>query len=159
MGKKRNGYAIAREQWEVDWAALRTPLGLPGQRQAVCTRISYVALAEGLPPKPPDVRYYTTDLRPDQADAQRLRRMIRGHWSIENQLHHPKDRTWLEDRHWVKNKKTGAVVTMLRSLACCVVRRARPAGLNPKAFCPERIEYFNRSPQQAVALIKGAARL
>ena len=122
-------------------------------------RISYVAPAEGLPPKPPDVRYYATDLRPDRADAQRLGRMIRGHWSIENQRHHPKDRTWLEDRHWVKNKKTGAVVTMPRSVACCLVRRARPAGLNPQAFCPERIEFFNRSPRQAVALLKGAAGL
>ena len=47
----------------------------------------------------------------DQADTQRLQRIVRAHWGMENQLHHPKDRTWLRDRHWVKNKKTGAVLT------------------------------------------------
>ena len=143
----------------MDWKGLRTPLGLPGQRQAVCARTGYVPLEAGLKPKPPDVRYYATSLRPDQAPPRRLRGIIRGHWRIENQLHHPKDQTWLEDRHWVKNKKTGGVLTMLRSLACTLTRRARPQGLDPKAHCPERIEFFSRSPQQAVALIRGSARL
>ena len=143
----------------MDWQALNTPLGLPAQRQAICVRTSYVPLVEGLPPKPAEVRYFATSLRPDQAAAARLQRIIRGHWSIENQLHHPKDRTWLEDRHWVKNKKTGAMLSILRSLACAMVRRAKPKGLDPSAFCPERIEYFSRLPHQAVALLKGAARL
>lgn len=143
----------------MDWKALRTPLGLPGQRQAVCVRTSYVALEAGRGPKPPDVRYYATSLRPDQAAPERLRRIIRGHWGIENRLHHPKDRTWLEDRQWVKNKKTGAMLTILRSLACALTRRARPQGLDPTAHCPERIEFFSRSPQHAVALIRGSARL
>lgn len=138
---------------------MATPLGLPGQRQAVCVRISYVPLEEGLAAKPPDVRYYATDLRPDQAGRRRLRRIIRGHWGIENRLHHVKDRTWLEDRHWVKNKKTGAIVTMLRSLACDLTRRARSADLNPKSHAPERIEFFSRQPAAAVALLRGAARL
>ena len=74
-------------------------------------------------------------------------------------MHHTKDRTWLEDRHWVKSKKTGAVVTMLRSVACGMVRKASFKGLNPKAFCPERIEFFTRRPGRAVALVLGAARL
>lgn len=143
----------------MDWQTLRTPLGLPGQRQALCVRTSHVPLEEGLAPKRPEVRYYATSLRPDQADTRRLQRMVRAHWGIENQLHHPKDRTWLEDRHWVKNKKTGAVLTILRSTACGLTRRAQARGLNPKAHCPERIEFFNHSPRRAVALVKGGARL
>jgi hypothetical protein len=118
-----------------------------------------VALKAGLRPKRPDVRYYATSLRRDQASPRRLRRIIRGHWGIENRLHHPKDRTWLEDRQWVKNKKTGAVLTILRSLACAMTRRARPQGLDPKAHCPERIEFFSRLPHHAVTLIRGSARL
>ncbi len=39
-------------------------------------------------------------------------------------------------------KKTGAVVTMLRSVACGLVRKARFKGLDPGAYCPERIEFF-----------------
>ena len=101
---------------------------------------------------------YATSLRPDQANTRRLQRIVRAHWGMENQLHHPKDRTWLEDRHWMKNKKTGAVLTVLRSIACGLTRRARARGLNHKAHCPERIEFFNHSPRRAVALVKGGAR-
>jgi hypothetical protein len=28
-------------------------------------------------------------------------RWIRGHWQVENSLHHVKDRWWDEDRHWL----------------------------------------------------------
>jgi hypothetical protein len=106
---------VAREAWIVDWKALRTPLGLPGQRQGICTRTSFVALSEGLAPKKAECHFYATDLDPRRFDEQALRALIREHWGIENHLHHPKDRTWLEDRHWVGNKKTGAMVTMLRA--------------------------------------------
>lgn len=143
----------------VDWEKVNTPLGLPGQRQGVCVRTSFVPLREGLPPKDGDYRFFATDLSPHHAGVARLRELAREHWGIENRLHHVKDRTWLEDRHWVGNKKTGAIVTMLRSVACGMVRKARFKGLNPQAFCPERIEFFVRRPWKAVALVLGAARL
>jgi hypothetical protein len=138
---------------------VNTPLGLPGQRQAVCSRTSFIPLQSGLPEKKAEYRFYATDLPAHRAAADRLGALIREHWGIENRLHHVKDRTWLEDRHWVGNKKTGATVTMLRSVACCLVRKAQFKDLEPKAYCPERIEYFNQYPQRAVALVKGGARL
>ena len=122
-------------------------------------RTSFVPLREGLAAKDAEVRYYASDLPRGQASADRLAGIIRGHWGIENRLHHVKDRTWLEDRHWVKNKKTGGVITMLRSVACGLVRHASLPGLAHEAFCPERIEHFSRAPHLAVALLKGAARL
>ncbi len=128
-------------------------------RQAVCSRISFLALRPGLAPKDSERRFYVTDLAPHRADGARLRELIREHWGIENRLHHVKDRTWLEDRHWVKNQRTGEIVTMLRSVASCLARKARFKGLNPKAHCPERIEFLNQYPQLAVSLIKGQARL
>jgi hypothetical protein len=143
----------------VNWEALNTPLGLPGQRRGICVRTSFVPLREGLAPKEAEVHYYATDLQRGHAGPAMLAGIIRGHWGIENKLHHPKDRTWLEDRHWVKNKKTGGILTMLRSVACALVRRARLPGLDPKAHCPERIEHFSRSPHLAVAQLKGGARL
>ena len=100
--------------------------------------------------------YYITSLA---ADAREVGTSVRQHWGIENRLHHVKDRTWLEDRHWVGNKRTGAVVTILRSVACGIAQKARFADLNPNAHCPERIEYFNQHPQQALRLLKGEARL
>lgn len=150
---------MAREAWIVRWAEVNTPLGLPGQRQAVCLRTSYLPLREDLPHKAADVRFYATDLDAGHANRNRLLRLIRSHWSVENQLHHPKDRTWLEDRHWVKNKRTGGILTMLRSVACGMLRKATLPGLNPKAYCPERIEFFSRNPTLAVQLLSGKARL
>lgn len=143
----------------MDWREVNTPLGLPGMRQAVCSRTSFIPLEAGTPAKPSERRFFATDLPPHRADADRLRGFIREHWGIENRLHHVKDRTWLEDRHWVKNKKTGAMVTMLRSVASCIVRKARLKGLDPKAHCPERIELFTQHPEIAVGLVKGGARL
>lgn len=128
-------------------------------RQAVCSRISFIPLRAGLPAKGSERRFYATDLAPHRADALELRELIREHWGIENRLHHVKDRTWLEDRHWVKNKKTGAIVTMLRSVASCLVRKAQFKGLDPEAHCPERIEFFNQYTELAVGLVKGDARL
>lgn len=85
--------------------------------------------------------------------------MVRNHWGIENRLHHPKDRTWLEDRHWVGNVRTGAAVTMLRSMACGLIQMARLPGLSRKAYCPERIEFLNRRPRRAFSLVAGKTRL
>jgi hypothetical protein len=150
---------VAREGWTVDWEGLRTPLGLPGQRQAICMRTSFMPLTEDLAERPAEVHYWATSAPPEQASPEQLRRAIREHWGIENGLHHVKDRTWLEDRHWVKNKRTGAMVSMLRSLACCLVRRARGRGLKKDSYCPERIEYFSAHPQRALALVTRSLRL
>ena len=150
---------MAREAWALDWREQRTPLGLPGMRQAVCTRTSFIALHAGLPEKRAEVHFYATSLSPARASLERLRAMIREHWGIENRLHHPKDRTWLEDRHWVKNRKTGAVISMLRSESCGLLQSARFDGVDPGAHCPERIEYCNRYPQAALELVMHKSRL
>ena len=125
----------------------------------MCSRTTCIPLSAETPPRDAEYRFYVTDLAGHRADAERLRAFIREHWGIENRLHHVKDRTWLEDRHWVGNKRTGAVITMLRSVACGLVRKAHFKGLDPKACCPERIEFLNQYPQLAVELVKGAARL
>lgn len=72
----------------VDWLEVDTPLGLPGQGQGICTRTFFVPLREGLAAKEPEVHYYATSLAPHEAGAAKLARLIRGHWGIENRLHH-----------------------------------------------------------------------
>jgi hypothetical protein len=98
-----------------DWKALRTPLGLPGQRQALCTRKSFVPLRPELPNKPDEVHFHATSIGADAMAPGDLSQLARNPWGIENGLHHVKDRTWLEDRHWVGRRSTAVVVTMLRS--------------------------------------------
>lgn len=147
--EKQTGYAVGRECWTVDWLAVDTPLGLPGQRQTVCIRTFFVALREGLPAKAAQVRYYATSLPPHRADRGRLEELIRKHWSVENQLHHVEDRTFLEDRHWLGNRQSAYVLTFLRSLATSILHRLRLPGRKGKAHCPEKIQYLQASAMRA----------
>ena len=39
-------------------------------------------------------RYYLTSLEPSKVSPQKLLRLIRGHWQVENSLHWEKDRWW-----------------------------------------------------------------
>lgn len=143
----------------MDWKSLRTPLSLPGLRQAVCTRVSYLPTRPNQRKRKPDVHFYATSLPPHRASLRRLMAMIRGHWGIENKLHHPKDRTWQEDRHWLASRRGAEALAMLRTLGMDLMRRARLPGLDPKAHFPERIEHFQRYPKRAVGLVVRATRL
>jgi len=150
---------VTREAWTLDWKAVNTPLGLPGQSQAVCVRTSFMPLREGLADKPDEVRFYAASPAPDQFSPARLIAAIRDHWGIENRLHHIKDRTWLEDRHWMGNKRTSAVVAMLRSVAVGFVLRAKGRAMKNRPHCPARIEYFNQNPRRALRMLAQPLRL
>jgi hypothetical protein len=139
----------------VDWEEVNTPLGLPGQRQAVCTRTFFVPLSQELPHKPPEVRYFATSQSPRQAIPARLAELIREHWGIENRLHHVKDRTFLEDRHWMKNRHTANVFTFLRSTVVSMLNRFQIPGRSGQAHCPEKIEYMQADVTRPLRLVCG----
>lgn len=150
---------MGRESFAVDWESLKTPLGLPGQSQAVCTRTSFEALAEGLTAKAPEVRFHVTSAPSETFPLEDLVQIIRDHWRIENSLHHVKDRTWLEDRHWMGNRAAASTVAMLRSVACGLVRHAKGAAFKKRPHCPARIEYLNQNPRRAVDFVAQPLRL
>jgi len=50
--------------------------------------------------------------------------LVRGHWSIENGLHHRKDRSMDEDRNRASQKGCGRVMCCIRSIAALVLGRA-----------------------------------
>ena len=147
---------MARESQTVDWSEVRSPLGLPGQQSATCTRTTYYRLDDSKPERTPEVHFWVTSA---PADAHDYGQVIRDHWRIENSLHHVKDRTWLEDRHWIGSPRTGAIVSILRSVACCLVRKAPARALPANAHAPERIEYYQRKPHLALRRITGPLRL
>ena len=136
------------------WDAVNTPLGLPGQRQAICTRTFFVPLTEGLPSKPSEVHYYATSLPPHRASAERLAALIRGHWGIENRLHHVKDRTFLEDRHWLKDAGTAQTFTFLRTLTVGLLHLTVLPGKQRRVYCPEKIEYMQADVQRPIKLVR-----
>lgn len=146
---------MGRELFAVDWKELNTPLGLPGQRQGVCARTFFVPLSDDLPPKDPQVRYFATSLPPHQAASARLAELIRGHWGVENRLHHVKDRTFLEDRHWVNNRRTANVFTFLRSTVTGMLHKFKIPDRRRRAHCPEKIEYMQADVTRPLRLVRG----
>ena len=68
---------------------------------------------------------YVGSFAADKYSADTVLKMIRGHWGIENGLHHRKDRSMDEDRCRSAAKKTGRVMCCLRSIAALVFGRTR----------------------------------
>lgn len=139
----------------VDWRAQNTPLQLPGMRQGVCVRTFFEPLSHDVAVKEPEVRYYATSLPCAQADAGRLADLIRGHWGVENRLHHVKDRTFHEDRHWLKNRAAANAMTFLRSITVSILNGLKIAGRPGRMHCPEKIEYMQGDWKRPLGLVCG----
>ncbi len=66
--------------------------------------------------------YGITSLTPDRADAARLLRLNRGHWSIENRSHYVRDFTYDEDRSQVRTANGPNSMASLRNFAISLLR-------------------------------------
>ncbi|GAA2273532.1 ISAs1 family transposase [Streptomyces roseiscleroticus] len=67
--------------------------------------------------------YLVTSLPPGAATGSELAAWIRGHWLIENQLHHVRDRTFHEDASRIRTRHLPRVMAGLRNLAIGVHRQ------------------------------------
>jgi len=52
-----------------------------------------------------EVQYAITSLSPDQAGAEKLLELWRGHWDIENRRHWVRDTAWGEDRCRIRSPR------------------------------------------------------
>jgi predicted transposase YbfD/YdcC len=73
--------------------------------------------------------YAVTSLTFEQARPARLADYLRGHWAIENGLHHVRDTTFAEDNSQVRTGTAPQVMACLRNLAIGVLCRAGPVNL------------------------------
>ncbi len=71
-----------------------------------------------------EVRYGITSLPATLAIPQRLLKLKRGHWTIENRLHYVKDVTMGEDRSTVHTDNGPKIMAALRNTAVSLLRRA-----------------------------------
>jgi hypothetical protein len=71
-----------------------------------------------------EVRYYVTSLTPERADARALLALTRGHWGIENRLHHVRDVTFEEDRSQMRSGAVAHTFAACRNLAIGLLRSA-----------------------------------
>lgn len=76
-----------------------------------------------------ETRIYVTDLTNDQASAEHLLRLVRGHWGIES-LHWIRDVTYDEDRSQVRTGTLPRVLATLRNLAISIIRQAATRTVN-----------------------------
>lgn len=90
------------------------------------------------------VAYAVTSLAPVQAGPQRLLRLWRGHWQIENRLHWVRDVTFDEDRSQVRTGAGPQVLAAIRNTAIAVVRRAGYTNV------AEGRRHFGAHPAQAL---------
>ena len=97
-----------------------------------------------------EASYAVTSRGPDHADAARLLAALRGHWGIENKLHHVRDVTFDEDRSQTRTGAAPQATAACRNLAIALLRRAGHA--NIAAACRT---YAGR-PHQAIALVASA---
>ncbi len=63
-----------------------------------------------------------TSLTPEKADPERLLKISREHWGIENKLHYVRDVTYDEDRCRIRTKSGPRVMATLRNLAIGIMR-------------------------------------
>ncbi len=91
--------------------------------------------------------YGITSLKPEQADAGRLLKLVRDHWTVES-LFWVRDATFGEDGC---RARTGAAPRILSSLRNVAITLLAQAGLSNKAAALRR---HAAHPEEALALVK-----
>jgi len=90
-----------------------------------------------------EVVYCITSLTHQQADAATLARLVRGHWQVENGLHHVKDVTFGEDASRARTGHLPAVLSTVRNTIISAIRLAGATNIAQTrrwaAGSPERV--------------------
>lgn len=94
-----------------------------------------------------EVVFGITSLSPEQASPERLLELNRGHWSIENSLHHVRDTTFDEDRSQIRTKAAPQVMATLKNLAISILR------LNSFTNIASALRHFAAQQHLSLALI------
>ena len=98
-----------------------------------------------------ETRDFVTSLSADAISPERLLRLVRGHWCVENGLHFIKDRWWDEDRQWSIRPGLAERMAMLRDAALTALRLipGLPQGLPIRA----RADHLGRKLRKALKFI------
>lgn len=103
-------------------------------------------------PKTGEVRerviYGFTSLSRDKITPDKLLKMIRSYWGIENGLHYRRDVTLLEDRTRMTKGSTGQAMACINNLVLSIL-----LGKKKYRYIPAARRYFDAHPDQAFHLI------
>jgi len=93
------------------------------------------------------VRYGITSLPAKVSNPARVAALKRGHWQIENGLHHVKDVTLGEDASQTHVGYAADILAMIRTIAITLLRRAGYRAI------AARLRHYSGCPGEALALI------
>ena len=132
---------------------VREELGFPGARQGVMVEKETVDVSTGEVSR--ERWYLLTGLSSRRCGPRELLRVIRNHWSVENSLHHVKDRSWDEDVHTLRRPGLGEVYATLVKTA---LNALRLEGWFPlQMSMPLRAKTCAFRPMQTIARLLGQA--
>jgi len=94
-----------------------------------------------------EIAYGVTSLIAEEATAEKILELNRGHWEIENRLHWVRDVTFDEDRSQIRKGNGAQMMASLRNLviSLCRLRKFR--------YIPSGIRYFSMHLEEALNLI------
>ena len=125
--------------------SLNAYLDWPGIEQVIQYR--YIRKNPNTREETTKVNYGRTSLTPEEASAEHLLELRRGHWSIENKSHWMRDTQLGEDASSVRTGAIPQVMAALRNAALAVLRFAGVTSI------ADKIRYYASKPLLAVNLI------
>jgi predicted transposase YbfD/YdcC len=122
-GKPRHGRLETRtlQAAEIDTT---TGIGFPGAVQILrVTRIrTVISKHRHIRKQTRETVFVVTSLSVTDADHQQIADWLRGHWAIENSVHHVRDVTFDEDRSQIRTGSAPQVMATLRNTAISLLR-------------------------------------
>lgn len=94
-----------------------------------------------------EVVYGLTSLSCDKAGPEKLLKLNRGHWSIENKSHWVRDVTFDEDRIMIKNENIAQIMAIFRNIAIGIIRFEGHKNI------AQALRFYAANPFEALALV------
>ena len=96
-----------------------------------------------------EVAFGITDLSPEQADAEQIGSLVRGHWGIETRLHWERDMLYDENRSPIRTQNGPQVLATQRNMAIGLLHRLQVTNLQ------RAVNYLNRHPEHVAHILLG----
>ena len=153
QSKKKSRKTIVRELWVCNELAaeyIREELNFPKALQ-VCYLRKSTYLNDA--PVNQEHHYGITSCSKLELPPEKFLDKIRKHWEVENGLHHVKDRSWLEDHQYSKDRQKGGMLGVLRNLSLNAMRVLFPPEIDRK-----KRKHQKSLPKQAIGYLANPLR-
>lgn len=119
--------------------------GFAHVQQAACAKRKVTKKKSGQ--EQSGTRHYLSSLSPAQASPAKMARLVRGHWTVENNIHWLRDMVGGEDRCRSRDPNAACALALLRTALLAPVRPADHKSLT------EATETFAHDPAAALRLL------